>query len=129
MKEGNGQYEVVKRGSEEILRIDANSWNYSPSLEDNPAVMAYVIDQISEVPYISRIVFNQVKNYEYNYQQTQYLVEIAKVYKHLLRQKKVFSLENYSGDSVSDQHSMMQYIVYNLLRSDPIGAYVELKRL
>ena len=121
-------YEIVKRGSEEILKINANAWEYSPSIEDSPVVMVYVIDQLAEVPYVSRIVFNQKKNYEYNYKQTQYLVEIAKIYKHLIRQKKVFSLENYGG-SVSQQHAMMQYVVYNLLRTDPIGAYVELKRL
>ena len=124
-----GEYEVVRKGSEEILKIDANLWDHSPSIEDNPLVMLSVIDHLVEVPYVTRIIFDQRKYYEYNYKQTEFLVEIAKVYSHLIKQKKIFSLEHYDEQERSSQHAMIQYVVYNLLRTDPIGAYVELKRL
>ena len=30
-----GGYEIVKEGREQILKIDANKWPFSPSIEDN----------------------------------------------------------------------------------------------
>ena len=127
-------YEIIKEGQDNILRIDANSWPYLPSVENNPLVMSRVIELLIENPDITRIVFNQRRNYIYNYDQTLMLNEIANLYTHLVKQKRLLSLgviskgtfyeRLYSGWSVT-----LQNIILNLLKADPIGAYVEIIRL
>lgn len=132
----NGQkegFEVIYEGSEAVLRINANSWTYSPSIEDSALVMAYVIDRLIETPGVSRIIFNQRRNFTYEYEQTQMLLQIAQIYNHLVKSKKVLGVlagyqEEYSA-FFGEKLGILQYLVYNLLRNDPIGCYVELKRL
>ena len=129
-----GEYEVILEGSEEVLRIDANKWSHSPSVEDHPLVMASTIDKLVEVPSVSRLLFHQRRYYNYNSEQTQYLVEIAKIYDHLVRGKKLFSLgalgfdESYVG-FIQEKNALFEYLVFNLLRHDPLGCYVEVQRL
>ena len=129
----NKAYEVIKEGQDNILRIDATSWNYLPSIENNPIVMAYVIDLLIEVPGVTRIIFNQRRNYIYNYDQTQILVEIANLYNHLTKQKRLLSLgtigqEQQFNNYYSHWRVVLQRIIINLLKQDPIGAYVQLIR-
>ena len=85
-------YEIIKEAQDSILRIDTTSWSYLPSIENNPLVMAYIIDLLIEVPDVTRIVFNQRRNYIYNYEQTLMLIEIANLHNHLVKQKKLLAL-------------------------------------
>ena len=129
-----GEYEIILEGSEEVLRIDANKWSHSPSVEDHPLVMASTIDKLVEVPTVSRLFFHQRRYYSYNSEQTQYLVEIAKIYDHLVRGKKLFTLgalgfdESYVG-FIQEKNSLFEYLVFDLLRHDPLGCYIEVQRL
>jgi len=125
------EYEIIREGSEEILKINANSWPYSPSIEDNPLVMVKVIDYLAEFPAVSRIILNQSRNFNYNEKQTLILNEVARFYSHVTKQKKMLSLGGlgYDATGISGKFEEIQYLVFNLLRSDPIGAYVEVKRL
>ena len=132
----NGQkegYEVVYEGSEAVLRINANSWSYSPSIEDSALVTGFVIDKLIETPGVSRIIFNQRRNFSYEFDQTQTLLQIAQIYNHLVKSKKVLGVlsgyqEEY-GVFFGEKLGTLQYLVYNLLRTDPVGCYVEIKRL
>ncbi len=125
------EYEVVKETNENILKIDATSWSYVPSIESNPLVMSRVIELLIESPGVTRIVFNQRRNYIYNYDQTQMLVEIANLYNHLVKQKKLIGLGAVQGQNEpyhSEWRTNLQRIVLNLLKQDPVGGYVELIR-
>jgi len=121
------EYDVVKEGEGEILKINANSWPYPPSVEENGVVMVRVIDYLAEFPAVSRVIFNQKRNFIYDREQTQMLIEVALLYNHLSKQKSLISMGNF-GDDVN-KYSEVRYLVFNLLRSDPIGAYVETSRL
>ena len=121
------EYDLVKEGEEEILKINANSWPYPPSIEGNALVMVKVIDYLAEFPSVSRIILNQRRNFIYTRDQTQMLIEVAIFYNHLAKQKKLLSISNF-GDDIN-KYSEARYLVFNLLRSDPIGAYVEANRL
>ena len=121
------EYEIIREGGEEVLVVNANYWPYSPSIEGNPLVMVKVVDYLAEVPSISRIVLNQKRNFNYSHGQTHMLAEVARVYSHLTRQKKL--LGQFAHVSGSSWYATLQYVIFNLLRSDPISAYVELKRL
>lgn len=127
-------YELVKEGQEDIMRINCLRCSYVPSIADNALCMMRTIDKLVESPSVGRIIFAQKRNYEYSYEQTQMLVEIANLYNHLVKQKRALSLSA-MGTGLGctrcfpSRHAEIQYIVFNLLRSDPLGAYVELKRL
>ncbi|MFH0798515.1 MAG: ATPase, T2SS/T4P/T4SS family [Candidatus Woesearchaeota archaeon] len=129
-----GGYEIVREGAEEVMRLNYESVPYSPSIEENPYVMMDVIDKLVENPSIGRLTFMQRRHYNYEFDQTQLLMEFANLYSYLVKRKKALSpgamgttFEN--PGVVAERHSTIRYIVFELLRSDPLGAFVELKRL
>ena len=133
-KSGPWEYEILREGNENVIRINVEDWPYVPTIEDNALAMALTVDRLVEVPSVHRIVFVQRKNYVYDYAQTQLLLEIASLYNKLVKQKRALSvgtlgLPGVSESDIPRRHGLVQYILFNLLRSDPLGAYVELKRI
>lgn len=127
-------YEVVKAGGGNILKLNYETSPYVPSIENNPLVMMDVIDKLVANPSVQRVVFSQRRNFEYGFDQTQLLREIANLYSYLLQNKKVLSLESMGLPSdppaqLSERFEKLRDIVFNKLRTDPIAAYVELKRV
>jgi hypothetical protein len=95
--------------------------------------MSMAITKLIEVGNVTKIVFSQKRDYEYNFDQTQILVEIAKVYKKLSKQKQLFDYHNLGSDSgcmkcVTNRYTQLQTLLFNRFKNDPIGAYVEFKR-
>ena len=89
---------------------------------------------ISLISGIKRIIFSQRRNYTYNEEQTLHLIELANLYKSLVRQKKLLSLGSIAFKPeaqalIGDWRAVLQDVIINKLRGDPIGAYVELKRI
>ncbi|MFT4297993.1 MAG: hypothetical protein ACMXX5_02270, partial [Candidatus Woesearchaeota archaeon] len=131
----NKKYEVIRESEDIILRIDYDNYTHIPSLEENEQVMGLAIDLIVEVGEITKLVFNQKRDYEYDYAQTKILSEIAEVYKKLIRQKDLFRITSLAGQSAAikpdySQHYVeLQNIIFRKLKEDPIGAYVTLKRI
>jgi type IV secretory pathway ATPase VirB11/archaellum biosynthesis ATPase len=128
------EYQIIKEGQEDVLKINAERWSFVPSIEENPNVMAKTIEFLVQVPNVGRIIFLQRRNFTYSYENTQMLIEIANLYKMLIKQKRILTLsdlEEKQGAYVYllNWRAKLQNIVINLLKSDPIGAYVELKRL
>ena len=60
-------YEVERKGGEDILTFNYNGAPYSPSLSDNPEVMERTVDALIENSNVSRIMFSQSKNYNYDF--------------------------------------------------------------
>ncbi|MEK6904561.1 MAG: hypothetical protein AABW87_03135, partial [Nanoarchaeota archaeon] len=128
----SSEYTLTKEGSEEVLRVDANSWSYPPALEDNELAMAKVVDILAQAPSAYRLIINQRRNYSYGPEQTSMLAEIAAIYNYLTKARKVFSVAGYTQESANffaEKNAVLQFIVLNLLRSDPIGCYVEIRRV
>ncbi len=131
-KEAKSDYGVVQEGQEEVLRINSIRETSVPSIEGNANVMAKTINMLISAPGVSRIRFYQRKNYEYDQEQTQMLIEVAQLYNYLIRQKKILRLDalgDYGNRILPNAYSDVNYVVLNLLRTDPLGAYVETKRL
>jgi type IV secretory pathway ATPase VirB11/archaellum biosynthesis ATPase len=127
-------YDVIRESDEVILKINCEKCTFLPSLEDNPQCMSKTITKIIEVGNVTKVVFSQKRDYEYDFDQTQLLVEIAKAYKRISRQKKFFEYSNFASDAgctkcANYRYSQIKNIIFNLFISDPVGAYVELKRL
>ncbi len=129
-----GEYELIREGKQEVMKINFVGLQYAPSIEDDKITMSMVIDRLIEVPSVSRIILSADRNYQYGVDQIQMLREIANIYIYLTRQKGVLSLSSL-GTSMEyaqmypSRFSDVQYVVNNLLKGDPIGAYVELKRI
>lgn len=119
-------YELV----EDSLRIKAFNWAIPPSIEDSEAAMAIVIDKLLEVKEVMRVVFVEAREIEYDYEQTKLLKEIANVFNRILNELKILQPKNMGicRRHVIQRFKEMQFVVLELLRKDPIGAYIRIKR-
>jgi len=113
------------------LRINCMGCLYGSSIEDYEECMARTIDKILEVKKVASIVLAKNREYEYDYEQTKLLLEIAKVIEEVIR-SKLLSKKNLGPADCDKCYqgrvSRLHYIVIELLRRDPIGAYAETVR-
>lgn len=127
-------YDVIREGDDVILSVNLEDYTRVPSLEDDPIVMSKMCNMLIEVKDTTKIVLTQKRNYEYDYSQTSLIKEISVLYKKLTKRKDMFSYTALLSDTtctrwINAWYSIIQEIISNLLRSDPIGAYVELIRI
>jgi len=124
MAETNLQYEIVREGEETILKVDYEQASSIPSIEDSAECMFKTSEKLIENPGITKIIFFQKRDYEYDENQTTMLGEIARLSSQLLKQKQVMSFEN-----LGNAYAELQPLIYSGLRSDPIATFVLLKRI
>lgn len=122
-------YEVRREGGEDVLYFNYLGAPYVPSLADSPDVMARTIDALNENPNISRIVFVQQKNYNYDLEETSMLLEISQLHTHLVRQEKILSREKLGSERFFPKRYNEMFGFLFLLKSDPLAAYFELKKV
>ncbi|MEK6874288.1 MAG: type II/IV secretion system ATPase subunit [Nanoarchaeota archaeon] len=134
MVEGVGAYQIIREGDEIVLRVNYEGTVMIPSLEDSDIVMTRVVDIISEVGRVTKIVLSQKRDYEYDYVQVLQIFEIAMLYKDFVKER--FVKEDlidrscpYAQTEFSKRYAEVSSIMFRLVRSDPLGAYVELKRI
>lgn len=115
-----------------VLRVNCLGCIYGSSLEDSEVCMGRTIDKLVTEKRVSSIVLAESREHEYDASQTRLLAEIANAITVIIREKKLTSLK-----SLGPQHcqkyfptwySWLQDLVTIQLRSDPIGAYVNLIR-
>ena len=124
-------YEIRREGGEDILYINYLGALEVPSISDSSKVMERVIDFLMENPNVSRVILVQQKNYNYDFNETAILLEIAQLYTYLVKQESILSQQKLI---TNQEHFFTQR--YNdifsflfLLKQDPIAAYAELKRI
>ena len=133
-QKGVFETEVVREGDDVILRVNMEASTIPPSIEDSPLIMAKTVEKLIEVKNATKIVFSQKRDYEYDFEQTQLLLEIARLYNNVLRQKDLFSYQALNLNGLCERlanswYVELQNVVFRLLKSDPLGSYVELKRI
>lgn len=122
----DSSYDVVKEGEDTVLRIDYENAMEVPSLEDSEQCMADTIEKLIANRNITKIIFSQKRDYEYDYAQTRILVEFSKTYSNMLKHKAVF---NYSVVSMNEQqpiimnsatqkYAELQNVIFNLLKKE-----------
>ena len=124
-------YEVAREGGEDILYVNYFGASYVPSLSENPDDMGRIIDCLIENPNVSRIIFVKEKNYNYDFRETGYLLEIASLYVYFLKQEEILSHEKLVSINESffpKRYNDLFSFLY-LLKKDPIASYFELKRI
>ncbi|MFC1710546.1 ATPase, T2SS/T4P/T4SS family [Nanoarchaeota archaeon] len=124
-------YEVRREGGEDICYINYLGAPYVPSLSDYPEIMEKTIDVLVENPNVSRIVFVQQKNYNYDFQETAMLSEIAQLYVYLVKQEKVLSQSKLitNAEQLFTKRYNEIFSFLFMLKQDPIAAHHELKKL
>ncbi|MBU2612616.1 MAG: hypothetical protein KKB62_02760, partial [Nanoarchaeota archaeon] len=124
-------HEVLREGGSDILYINYQGANFTPSLSFSSAVMERTVDALIENPNVSRVVFVKEKNYNYDFRETNYLLEIGSLYVYLLKQEEVLSHEKLASLNESffpKRYNEIFSFLY-LLKKDPIAAYYDLKRI
>ncbi len=114
-----------------ILKINCLGSIYGASIEDSDVLMARVIDNLISEPSIRGIILAESREYEYNTQQTKMLVEIAKAITTILRERRLISIKKFPKGCdrlISVWYGWLQNLITIQLRSDPVGAYVNLIR-
>jgi len=130
-EEGLFSYNIIREGEEVILKINCETYNKTPSLEDDPVLMSKTIDILVESGTVTKIVFVQKREYEYDFATVQMLLEIAKLYNQLIKQKVISYYginENRNNIDSVRRYSELQNLIFQTLKSDPLSAYVEIKR-
>ncbi len=126
-----GSYDILREGDEVILRIDCEACTFFPNIEDNTRTMAMVTDLLAEVGHVTKIVLVQKRDYEYDTPQVLILEEIANLYKQINQHKIGYGLliDAASHRFIDASYAEVQDTLHRLLKSDPLGAYVELIRI
>ncbi|MGD9276580.1 MAG: type II/IV secretion system ATPase subunit [Candidatus Pacearchaeota archaeon] len=124
-------YEIQREGGEDVVYVNFAGAGFVPSLSEYPQVMERTVDILMENPHVSRVVFVQEKNYNYDFEETSTLLEIAQLYIYLVRQERILSQEklvtSYSQFFSQRYNEVFSFLF--LIRQDPILAYHELKRM
>ncbi|MBI4440715.1 type II/IV secretion system ATPase subunit [Candidatus Woesearchaeota archaeon] len=128
------EYSLIREGEEKILRFNYEFYPKVPSIEDDPLVMSSIIETIAEVGTVSRIVLFQKRDFEYDYGQTQLLVEIAQLFRKVVKEKYLEAYRRLLTDPMglkclANRAGEFQRLLYEQLKSDVVGSYVTLKRL
>src|SRR3989344_3441021 len=118
-------YDVRRESGESVAYVNYLGAPFLPSIAKFPEVFSRVIDMLIESPNVSRIVFVQQRNYNYDGNEVKKLIEIANLYNFLLKQERVLPPERL-GNDISKRHNFMSFFM-NLLKSDPIAAYFKVK--
>ncbi|MBW3014476.1 type II/IV secretion system ATPase subunit [Candidatus Woesearchaeota archaeon] len=126
-----GEYEIIREGDEITIRINCEECAFFPSIEDSPKTMAMVIDTLAEAGNATRIIITQKRDYEYDYNETMMLLEIARLYKDIIKHKLKQGLlaTPQCRRYVDPRYIALQDLIFQQLKSDPIGTYVQLRRL
>jgi len=116
-----------------ILRINVLNSPWGVTLEDSDVVMANVIDRILEIKRVERIILAETREYEYDFDQTAMLVEVANVYNKLLNEDRILSISRIAAKGCDrfapTWFAQVQSLVLDMIKRDPIGAYVKVKRM
>jgi len=122
---------VNREGSEDVLYVNYIGAPFVPDLAGSADVMERTMDALIENSNVSRIILVQQKNYNYDFNETNSLIEIAQFYVYLLKQENILShsklITNCEQFFASRYNQVFSFLF--LLKKDPISAYFELRKL
>jgi type IV secretory pathway ATPase VirB11/archaellum biosynthesis ATPase len=123
-------YEIEREDAERSLVVTCQGCMYYPSIEDNEICMERTVDKLIEAGHLNLIILSAERNYIYSEEQTSMLNEIADAYVHLVKDKKILTYRAL-GARPSEctkcypvRFHFLRSVVLDLLKKDPIGAYV-----
>lgn len=117
---------------EETLKLKVNVKNllFGPSIEDFQDCMKAAMEALLETRNVSSLVMVREREYEYDYEQVKILKEIVDIIDEILAEK-IFSTAKMESQECTSCYPRWRTIIdeiIELLKSDPIGAYVKVAR-
>ena len=113
---------------DDALIINTKNWVISPNIEDSDATMAVVIDKLMEIKNVNRIVMNAARYIEYSFEDFKMLMQIAEAYNSIVNTHRLLSPQKMGSQECinlfNDRVSELKFLVNEVLRKDPVGAYV-----
>jgi len=113
-----------------ILRVNCLGCAFGSSVEDFEACMAKTIDKLVENKDVERITLAELRENEYDFEQTKMLIEIADAYNKILNEDKLIALDKLGPSGCESFYPKrladLQFLILEALRKDPVGAYVRL---
>jgi archaeal flagellar protein FlaI len=123
---------ILREGEDTILYIEAGETE-NASIEDNPAFMGMVLQELVENKGVTKIIVTQKQDYEYDYNQTAMLAEVAALYKKLQREKDHYGYLSLGAmgtpqNITAGRYTAINQVIHGEFLADPLGSYVKLKR-
>jgi len=119
----------IKEG---ILTMNCLGSIFGFTLEDSDVVMARVIEKLIEEKKVVGVVLAETREYEYDYNQTKMLLEIANAIIKALKKERIVSIKNIATGACAKYlglwYGWLRDLVTLQLRGDPVGAYLNLTR-
>jgi archaeal flagellar protein FlaI len=127
------EYETFHEGENKIIKVYLEKCSFPPSIEYNETCMGKVIDVLLKNSGVTIVILSQLREYEYDYPQTQLLNELALLYKKL-NQDDRFKYSHIVVDPTHERYIRSSYtkfqrLISKKLKEDPLAAFVDLKRL
>lgn len=117
---------------EGILKMNCLGSIFGFTLEDSDIIMARVIEKLVEEKKVVGIVLAETREYEYDFEQTKMLAEVAKLITEVVKEEKLLSIKNIATEPctkfIPEWYGWLRDLVTIQLRGDPIGAYLNLTR-
>ena len=125
--------ETYHEGEDKVLKINADTCSFPPSIEYSGICMGKVVDLLLQNSNVTVIIINQLREYEYDYTQTVLLTELATVYKRLTQEERSayaqIIINPETERYIKGSYAEMQRLTSKTLKEDPLAAYILLKRL
>ncbi|MEM1535121.1 MAG: type II/IV secretion system ATPase subunit [Candidatus Pacearchaeota archaeon] len=126
-------YEVVREAGENVVYINYFASYTLPDIARDGIAMEKAFDILLENPAVSKLIFVQFKNYIYDMPQLSLLFDFVSLHNYALRQIQVLSPKTLAPFTckacLGRKQDLMRYLFLTLLKRDPIGCYVELRRI
>lgn len=133
MPDSKLKYDVVREGDEIILSVDYSARGRIPSIEDDEITMSETMTMLMENQSVTKILFTQKHDYEYDYSQVSLLLELARLYAKLVRNKELFSYQalaqNIATTLLASKYNELHNILFAELKKDPLACYVLIRRI
>ncbi len=122
-------YEVQRESGEDVMYVNFLGAGFVPSIADSPEVMTLVVDYLLKSPNVSRLVFVQQRNYNYDFSQVDLLQEVARLYNHLIQQERILSPSKLGFNNPNEIPARYNFVNFltMLLKTDPIACYAQLE--
>jgi len=91
-------FEIRREAGEDVAYVNYLGAPFIPSLAESPEVMGRTVDLLIASPNISRVVFVQQRNYNYDFDKIKLLAGIAQMHTFLSKKKKILSVERLASD-------------------------------
>ncbi|MEF8880275.1 MAG: type II/IV secretion system ATPase subunit [Candidatus Nanohaloarchaea archaeon] len=125
-----GAFDYEYEEDTQTVRVNTLGSIYGASIEDYPEVMSRVINILQEFPGANSVVLSESRDYEYGEEEVTLLKGIADVIQEISAEG--YLSQNIKTDNCEQLYSQhlpeLQQIIFDQMRRDPVGAYVELKR-